>query len=262
MSNNTTIKQTHKNQHNRDAIRHNKNIFLFFTMNNAINLRVFYAEDVIISRIGNTGEEVYEPANVSVYTAKNRSMKGWIVARNGAGNVLAFNAIVPGNMPSRAFEEDRSVHFGKVPSLSYVDGLGKPIPTLWRFKFNDHDAFQHFFGLVQTFSELAKLANMHSPPSPTTKLPTKIEGRDNSLTDASVNLLDDISNDEGSNRKDDDEKKNDDSFFSGDGSDDFASPIFAQSQDISASLLHNRYARPVPFNLDCFSPFSDDSTDN
>ena len=127
---------------------------------NAVDLiEVFSAEHVIISCIMDSGEEKFEPANIWFYTKKDQEMKGQIVGRNLAGNALAFNAIVPGNVPVVGDNKGLAVHFGKVPSLSYVNDDGLPIPTLWKFKFNYRAEFEAFFGLMLTFSKLGWAVN-------------------------------------------------------------------------------------------------------
>ena len=70
---------------------------------------VFFSTDVIVAHIGDSGEEVYEPANVHISTVTSRDNKGWVVSRNLAGNALVFNAIIPGNVPVLAFEKERKV---------------------------------------------------------------------------------------------------------------------------------------------------------
>ena len=128
-------------------------------MNNKDNIKVFSATNVVVSRIGNSGEETYEPANVDVYACKKRDMKGWIVSRNLAGNVLVFNAIIPGNCPVLPSDRQPAVRIGKIPSLSYLNADDKPIPTIWKFLFKNYHDFEFFFGLMLVFSRLGHEVN-------------------------------------------------------------------------------------------------------
>lgn len=102
-------------------------------MEDCDELTILQLDNVIISRVGDSGEEEFEPATVKISTVCSRDMKGWIVAKNHFGHCLVFNAIVPSGAPIQMFKEDCCVRFGKVPSLSYVNKLGKPIPTIWKF---------------------------------------------------------------------------------------------------------------------------------
>ena len=142
------------------------------TMDTLDELPVFSSTGVIISRIGDSGEEVYYPGNLSMYSVKSRSFKGWIVARNYAGNALIFNAIIPGNLAIRAFDDELAIRFGKIPSLSYTDKRNKPIPTLWCAKMPTVDDFHKFFGLLNAFSQLAKAVNTVDAGIPAALLPS------------------------------------------------------------------------------------------
>ena len=135
-------------------------------INDADEIVIFYADNVTFQRIGNSGEETYEPGYVTIRTDKRRDWKGWVIARNHAGNVLIFNAMIPGGVPIVGYENTLSVRFGKVPSLSYVNDEGKPIPTLWKATFRSTREFQQFFGLMKVFAHLADVVNKNAPPAP------------------------------------------------------------------------------------------------
>ena len=145
-------------------------------MNDADELVIFKARNVTIFRIDSVGERPYEPAHVEVRTVLSRSCKGWIVARNDAGNSLQFNGIIPGNMPCFVDRsKGYSVRFGKMPSESYKTDKGKSIPTLWLFKFGNESDLERFFGLLHVFSKLGSAVNkleeikqsQKEPPRPT-----------------------------------------------------------------------------------------------
>ena len=104
-------------------------------INDADEIVIFYAGNVTFQRIGNSGEETYEPGYVTIQTDKRQDWKGWVIARNHAGNVLIFNAMIPGGMPIVGYKDTLSVCFGKIPSLLYINYEGKSIPTLWKATF-------------------------------------------------------------------------------------------------------------------------------
>ena len=233
-------------------------------------INVFFASNVVVSRVGDTGEEVYEPGNVQVSTVTSRDNKGWVVSRNFARNALIFNAIVPGNVPVLAFKKEWKVRFGKVPSLSYVDKKNKPIPTVWCFKFNNDRDFEHFFGLIHVFSKLGKVVNELPPDSTISRIaaPTKVvrvvktahEEKFKTPTKKSYKFYpSDSSSDESvpfSSPESLAEKKID-YHFSSDEETDFGSPVFAHSQDILASL-----GRKPRNSAEMFSPMSASSIEN
>ena len=200
---------------------------------------LFYAEDVTIYHVRDDGERVFCPANVSIRTVKSRDKKGVIFANNDLKNAVMFNAVIPGNVPIFAIDEDRSVMFGKVPSLSYTNEEGKCIPTMWRFKFKKAADFESFYGLLLVFADLGKLVNDRNPLPPKSVIlpktelltPTKkiiLESSD----EESPNLLEDASTIEHSPKK----RSPVNYSFTDDSSADFGSPIFARSQDIVVSM--------------------------
>ena len=87
-----------------------------------LTLATFF--NVIVTRIGNTGKETYEPATITFKSVRSKGLKGWIVRRNTAGNALVFNAYVPSGIPV-LLGNRRTVRFGKVPSLSFVSKNGQ-----------------------------------------------------------------------------------------------------------------------------------------
>ena len=123
------------------------------------DLSVFFSNSVVFSRIGNSGEEQYYPGTMTIFSIKSRDFKGQIVARNYAGNVLIFNGMIPGNVPVIPFPDELVIRFGKVPSLSYVNEAGKPIPTLWKIKFSLADDFKKCFSLMLLFSHHGHVVN-------------------------------------------------------------------------------------------------------
>ena len=223
-------------------------------------LLVFESNHVVITRIGTSGEQRYEPGYVRIYAIKGRDYKGWIVSRNWAENSLNFSGIIVGGMPSFGDNKKLSVHFGKMPSTSYVNEEGKAIPTKWEFEFRNNDDYTKFFHLLQTFSHLGwvvnKLADATCQPKklfPGKENVMAKKNNDNDIsTDSSTNLLDtsDDTDDEGAGKYIEQEKKEkkekksilDDSIFSDDVSTStFGSPIFAQSQDVLSSLGMKRF---------------------
>ena len=60
--------------------------------------------------------------------------------------------------------------------MSYVNDNRKPIPTIWSFKFNNNQDFEHFFGLISVFSKLGKVVNELPPEVATQRVatPTKV----------------------------------------------------------------------------------------
>ena len=147
-------------------------------INTADEIVIFYANNVIFERIRDSGKERYEPGYVTIRADKRHNWKGWIISRNFAGNVLIFNGMIPGGVPIVAYEDSLSIRFGKVPSLSYVDGRRKPIPTLWKVTFTTKKDFEVCFGLMKVFSRLADAVNNGGAPphlrNPVIALPTTL----------------------------------------------------------------------------------------
>ena len=227
---------------------------------------VFHSNRVKITRIGDTGAETYEMAKLTIETMTDQDMKGRIVARNLAGNVLVFNGIICGNMPVRKGDEMFSIWFGKVPSLSYVDDNKKPIPTFWSARFFNVDEFQRFVGLLQVFSRLADEVNSRKTTKkyPPCMIPEKFNPFpstfDNSSdTEASekadsVNLLDSDTDGESATVNETPNKRLSYDFFSPMSETSISeSPIFAQSQDVYTSLGRTR-PTIITKNMSCFSP--------
>ena len=113
-------------------------------MENKNEVLIASFEHVRIWRLGESGREDFEPATLKMFTVKDRDMKCHGVARNLAGNALIFNAIVPGNLCIKAYDNDISVTVAKIPSSTYVSRDGKPIPTIWNFKFLSSDLLENF----------------------------------------------------------------------------------------------------------------------
>lgn len=226
------------------------------------SIKIFSATNVIITRVGDTGREKYLPSKVTITTVKSRDNKGWIVAKNHAGNSLNFNGIVPGGMPVKANRDDLSVWFGKVPSLSYVDKRGKPIPTLWCFRFSSEHDFECFYGLMLVLAKLGEQINRQEPHHLLEHVAKKTNNNYDASDDASatsdegsVNLLldDDTSHD--ADADDDDSNRSSPAAASSSSSYGSAeSPVFAESQNIFASLaLESSYG-----DASCFSPLVED----
>ena len=184
-------------------------------------IKVFFAHNVIVTWIGNSGEEEYELANLAVYTCRHCDMKGWVVARNLAGNVLVFNAIIPGCVPVHANPHKLKVTIGKVPSLSYTNAKGKAIPTIWTFQLSLFQEFKAFFGLLLLFTRLGKEVNANGivnfmPPQeniiPTIAMATSTDNNDYSInlleSNDSTNDDEEISNNNNAVVDEDDKKIN------------------------------------------------------
>ena len=165
---------------------------------------------------------------------------------------MQFNAIVPGGVVVRGDEESLVVWLAKVPSLTYLNAKGKPIPTIWSFSLPNEEDYNAFLGLMYLFSRLGLEVNKNiaiPPPAvPVTK--TKVlpptRASITSSPEKSVNLLSSDTEDE------EDENSGAESYGTSD------SPIFAESQDVYASL-----GRSPPRNIrrnswEGLSPFSDD----
>lgn len=114
-------------------------------------------------------------------------MKEKSIARNHSNHYLVFNAIVPGSTLIQVFKENCSVHFGKVPNLSYLNKLGKHIPMIWKFLFKSVLDLEFFYDLLLTCFTLAKAVNdsFHSIPF----VLTQHSNLPNDLNESSVNLL-------------------------------------------------------------------------
>ena len=212
-------------------------------------VEVFFATNVVISRIGNSGEETYLPSNVTVWTVKSRQNKGWVVARNLAGNSLNFNAIIPGKLPVQANDGDRSIRFGKVPSLSYTNEKGKAIPTIWCFKFGNKKSYEAFYGLLLTFAALADAVNSLPLSQPLFDVPEEIsqvvdEGATEETVDEATEATsgNNVSGESSTNEHGSVNLLNDSTDESAASYGSAASPVFAESQDIYASLGRDRDA--------------------
>ena len=61
--------------------------------------------------------------------------------------------------------------------MLYISNNGKPIPTIWSFKFTNNQDFKHFFGLITVFSKLRKVVNELPPEVAMQRIatPTKVE---------------------------------------------------------------------------------------
>ena len=144
-----------------------------------------------------------------------------------------------------------NVWFGKVPSESYKNEKGKPIPTFWKFKFQKKNEAEQFYALVNVFAELGKHVNENIAPTKlfhnailapaSTPLTKKIETSITS-TPGSTNLLSSDSDDDDDTftHEDDDNKKSFSGNFCSDSSAGFSSPLFAESQEV-VPALHSMY---------------------
>ena len=142
---------------------------------NPENLPVFCGSNVIVTRIGDTGFETYKPANLVVYSMGKNDEKGWIVARNLAGNALVINAMIPGGLIINT-DDSCAICVAKLASLSYISKAGKPIPTIWKFRFTNPSDYDAFYGLLRVFSRLALEVNRNvSFDKQPTKPPQQIQ---------------------------------------------------------------------------------------
>ena len=222
-----------------------KNSILVATFNN-----------VTISRVAARGKQTCYPGYVKFYTALDKENKGWIISRNDAENVLLFNALVPGGVPIKIILATLTLHVGKVPSLSYCDKRGKPIPTFWDFQFTKFDEMKRFYGLLVTFSRLADAVN--TIKEITAPLKT-IEKRYADRIPEVLDFSDDDSDDESDNLL----NESDDDLHNKENAEP-ESPLFAQSQDIYESLglkkepkKYNTPSRNFNHFIDCLSPLED-----
>ena len=192
-----------------------------------------------------------------VLTALDKENKGWIISRNDAKNVLLFNALVPGGIPIRIIPTTLNLRVGKVPSLSYCDMRGKPIPTFWDFRFTKFDKLKRFYGLLVTFSRLTDVVNTIKEITAPLKM---IEKR---YADRIPEVLHFFYNN--SNNKSDNLLLNnsDDNLYNKENAE-LESPLFAQSQDIYKSLgfkkepeKYNTPSRNFNHFINCLSPLED-----
>ena len=91
--------------------------------------------------------------------------KGWIVARNLAGNVFVFNGIIPRRVSVQANPHHFNVTIGKVPNFSYINAKSKLIPTISMFKLPFCQEFEAFYGFMLSFSRLGQEVNTNGNAS-------------------------------------------------------------------------------------------------
>ena len=221
-------------------------------MENQSEITLATFSNVIIYKIGEKGaKHKYEPSKVTIYTNRSRSYKGWIIARNHAGNSMNFNAYIPGNCPIVLKEKQREIYFGKVPSLSFVNKAGKPIPTMWTFKMANDKDLQSVYGFLLMFAKLAAVVNALPPPTTLfskKKRTVQVESPVTTLTDRSVNLLEESENEDDDDEtvlsnKEEEEKTNDEESETGSkylfSPLSYSSDVFAESQDIFEGTKSN-----------------------
>ena len=231
------------------------------------SLVIFKSHHVIVTRIGDSGKEKYLPGKLTVATQALNDMKGQVYVRNLAGNVMLFNAIVPGGVVVRGDEESLIVWLAKVPSLTYVNAKGKPIPTIWSFSLPNEDDYEAFLGLMHLFSRLGLEVNGNNnkvsipPPQALikkTKILTPTTASSPSNSENSVNLLDSNTDDEDDENYKTTDDENSPGKSVGAESRSCGSPVFAESQDIYSSLGRSPLRNNRRSSWECFSPFTDE----
>ena len=219
------------------------------------SLVIFKSHHVVVTRIGDSGKQKYLPGSLTVATQTLNDMKGQVYVRTLAGNAMQFNAIVPGGVVVRGDEESLEVWLAKVPSLTYLNSKGKPIPTIWSFSLPDKDDYEAFLGLMYLFSRLGLEVNNNkngdilppAAPFTKTKVLPPIRATISASPDNSINLLENDTDDEEDTKYQATDNENSPCD----------SPVFAESQDIYASLGCSPPQNNRRKSWEFFSPLGD-----
>ena len=107
-----------------------------------------FTTDCIVYRLGKAGYKMYYSGTLSLFVQPQNDYKLKGEARVGLQKNLVFNGVFPQNAAVVYDEEEPNIiTIAKIASTTYTNGAGLPIPTIWKFKFSglsDTMAFLYF----------------------------------------------------------------------------------------------------------------------
>ena len=208
---------------------------------------------VYVSRLGAKGYQDFYSGRLEVYILPDEAFKVWVIAY-GTGERHIFNGYMPKYMAvsDASFEKKKwTVTIAKVPSLTYTNDQGLPIPTIWKFRFHvkkDYEKFLFFMsaassGFYAKSFQPTEEKNIFVDKT-NTKVAKKIEEKDEKekkeMKKTPRKLVIDLPSESDGSETDFGSIDSPDWSKAGDSIDSLDSPVFAESQDVYASMAAYR----------------------